>query len=64
MLVVMVDCEDAQSAINKGADPNWKDEVSLQLFNSQCCVYHASSSETCVCPSSRLGLISKNALLG
>ena len=40
---VMVDWRMLSQSINKGADPNWKDEVSLQLFNSQCCVYHALS---------------------
>ena len=40
--------EDAQSAINKGADPNWKDEVSLQLFNSQCCVSSVVSEHVVV----------------
>ena len=28
--------EDARSAVRRGADPNWKDSVSLQLVHSHC----------------------------
>ena len=43
--------EDAQSAIKKGADPNWKnpDMVSLhQLVHSQCCVSSVVSDHVVV----------------
>ena len=41
--------EDAQSAIKKGADPNWKNDVSLhQLVRSQCCVSSVVSEHVVV----------------
>ena len=42
--------EDAQSAIKKGADPNWKNPaVSLhQLVHSQCCVSSVVSDHVVV----------------
>ena len=42
--------EDAQSAIKRGADPNWKNptEVSLQLVHSQCCVSSVVSDHVVV----------------
>ena len=39
--------EDAQSAIKRGADPNWKN-VSLQLVHSQCCVSSVVSEHVVV----------------
>ena len=42
--------ENAQSAIKRGADPNWKNptEVSLQLVHSQCCVSSVVSEHVVV----------------